>query len=84
VRPLFHWPRFKVPRSAAASLGKWGDFVERRGQAPVANSTQVRYAFTDRFRFRSEKAARELGYTISPLEPAIGDAIAWFKANGML
>ena len=77
-------PRFKVPRFAASLLGKWGDFVEWRGKAPVVNSTQVRYAFTDRFRFKSGKAARELGYTISPLEPAIGDAITWFKANGML
>ena len=77
-------PRFKVPRFAAALFGKWGDFVERRGQEPIVNTTQIRYAFTDRFRFKSEKAARELGYTISPLEPAISDAIAWFKANGML
>ena len=35
------------------------------------NSTQIRYAFTDRFRFKSDKAARELGYTVSPLEPAL-------------
>lgn len=77
-------PRFKVPRFAASLLGKWGDFVERRGNEPIVNTTQIRYAFTDRFRFQSEKAARELGYTISPLEPAISDAIAWFQANGML
>jgi dihydroflavonol-4-reductase len=63
-------PRFKVPRFAASLFGKWGDLVER--------------AFTNRFRFKSEKAARELGYTISPLEPAISDAITWFKANRML
>ena len=77
-------PRFKIPRSAAALLGKWGDFLERVGKEPIVNTTQIRYAFTDRFRFTSGKAARELGYTISPLEPAIGDAITWFQANGML
>ena len=77
-------PRFKVPRPLAAAFGRFGDFVEKRGKDPLVNSTQIRYAFTDRFRFKSEKAARELGYTIGPLEPAIADAIAWFRANRML
>ena len=77
-------PRFQIPHAVAKLVGKWGDFVERRGKDPLVNSTQIRYAFTDRFRFKSDKAARELGYTVSPLEPAIADAIAWFKANGML
>lgn len=80
VRP----PRFQIPHAVAKLVGKWGDFVERRGKDPLVNSTQIRYAFTDRFRFKSDKAARELGYTVSPLEPAIAAAIAWFKANGML
>jgi dihydroflavonol-4-reductase len=80
VRP----PRFRVPRAAAWLVGAWGDFVERRGKEPIVNSTQIRYAYTDRFRFTSAKAERELGYRIGPLEPAIVDAIAWFRANGML
>ncbi len=77
-------PRLRVPRPAAWALGKWGDLVERLGKEPIVNSTQIRYAYTDRFRFRSEKAAAELGYAVSPLEPAIRDAVAWFRANGML
>ena len=77
-------PRFKIPQRVAALVGRWGDFVEKRGKDPLVNSTQIRYAFTDRFRFKSDKAARELAYTISPLEPAIADAIAWFRANKML
>ena len=77
-------PRFKVPRAVATVVGKWGDFLERRGKDPIVNSTQIRYAFTDKFRFQSEKAARELGYSVSPLEPAIADAITWFRANGIL
>jgi dihydroflavonol-4-reductase len=77
-------PRFQVPARIAKLVGKWGDFVERRGGDPLVNSTQIRYAFTDKFRFKSDKAARELGYTVSPLEPAIADAIAWFRANRML
>ena len=77
-------PRFDVPKPIAWLVGRWGDLVERRGGDPVVNSTQVRYAFTDRFRFRSDKAIRELGYTISPIEPAIRDAIDWFRAHGLL
>lgn len=77
-------PRLPVPRPLAWALGKWGDLVERRGGAPIVNSTQIRYAYTDRFRFRSDKARAELGYEVSPLEPAIRDAIAWFRAHGIL
>jgi dihydroflavonol-4-reductase len=77
-------PRLRVPRAAAWLFGKWGDLVERMGRDPVVNSTQIRYAYTDRFRFRSDRAARELGYQVGPLEPALRDAIAWFRAHGML
>ena len=77
-------PRFAVPRPAAWLVGKWGDLVEKRGGEPLVNSTQIRYAFTDRFRFKSDKAARELGYVVGPLETAVRDAIAWFRAHHML
>jgi dihydroflavonol-4-reductase len=77
-------PRLRVPRPVAWVVGRWGDLVERRGKEPIVNSTQIRYAFTDKFRFASGKAAAELGYEPGPLEPAIRDAIAWFRANGML
>jgi len=77
-------PRLRVPQPAAWLFGKWGDLVERRGKVPVVNSTQIRYAYTDKFRFKSDKAARELGYQCGPLEPALRDAIDWFRAHGML
>jgi dihydroflavonol-4-reductase len=77
-------PRFRIPATVAKLVGRWGDFVESRGKDPIVNSTQIRYAFTDKFRFKSDKAARELGYTFGPLEPAIDDAITWFRANRML
>ena len=80
VRP----PLLPAPRLVARLVGKWGDLVEARGGEPVVNSTQVRYAYTDRFRFASTKAARELGYSYGPLEPAIRDALDWFRARGML
>jgi dihydroflavonol-4-reductase len=77
-------PRLRIPAPVARLVGTWGDFLERRGKDPLVNSTQIRYAFTDRFRFKSDKAARELGYQVSPLEPAIDDAIRWFRAHAML
>lgn len=77
-------PRFGAPRALAALLGRWGDFVERRGGEPVVNSTQVRYAYTDQFRFSSAKAQRDLDYMYGPLDAAIRDAVEWFRAHGML
>ena len=74
-------PRAARIRLAARQVGR---LRRARGREPLLNSTQVRYAYTDKFRFASTKAARELGYTFSPLEPAIRDALAWFRAHGML
>ncbi len=77
-------PRFAVPHAIARLVGMWGDFQERRGKDPIVNGTQIRYAYTDKFRFKSEKAAKELGYTFGPLEPAIDDALIWFRSHGLL
>ncbi len=81
VRP----PRFGVPRSVASMIGRFGDLKERLGGGePLVNSTTVRYAFTPGFQFSSAKAIAELDYTFGPIAPAITDAIAWFRAHGML
>ncbi len=77
-------PRFGVPHLAARAAGWWGDRAEARGKRTLITSTTVRYAYTDRFRFSAAKAIRDLGYAASPIEPAIADAIAWFRARGML
>ena len=34
--------------------------------------------------YSSDKAKRELGYASRPVRSAIEDAVAWFRANGML
>jgi dihydroflavonol-4-reductase len=77
-------PRFRVPRAVARVVGLAGDVVEKLGRDPLVNSTQIRYAFTDRFRFTCAKAQRELGYTYGALDVAMRDALAWFRAHGML
>jgi len=80
VRP----PRLRVPQPIAWLIGKYGDFVESRGKEPLVNSVQIRYAYSDKFRFTADKAKRELGYTIGSLDVAIRDALAWFRGHGML
>lgn len=77
-------PRLRVPRAGAWLFGKWGDLVEWAGREPVVNSMQIRYAYTDRFRFRSDKAARELGYRVRELEGTLKETVAWFREHGML
>jgi dihydroflavonol-4-reductase len=78
-------PRLGVPRLAALALGKGGDLYQRlTGKEPLVNSTQARYAYTDRFQFTHERARRELGYRHGPVDVAIADALAWFRGHGML
>jgi len=81
VRP----PRLGMPRLLAAAVGRFGDLVERVStREPLLNSTTVRYAYTDRFRFSHAKAARELDHAPGPIEPAIVDAIAWMRARSIM
>lgn len=78
-------PARRVPRWVAAVLGLVGDAQERlSGREPLINSVVVRYAFCPDFQFSSDRARAELGYASGPIEPAIADAIAWFRGRGML
>jgi dihydroflavonol-4-reductase len=78
-------PRLRAPRWALRLIGMGGDLIEAITRSePLANSMTVAYADCTTFQFTSEKAKRELGYAAGPIEPAIRDAIAWFKRNGML
>ena len=80
VRP----PRFGIPKPVAILVGRYGDWQEARGKRAVVNSTQVKYAFTDQFRFTSRRAEAELDYHYGPIETAIADALAWFRDHGMI
>ncbi len=53
------------------------------GVAPLVTRDHLRMARKTMF-FSSAKAVRELGYTFRPPEPAIADAVAWFRAMGYL
>ncbi len=78
-------PRRRLPYPVAWIGGKAGDLLEVfTDRETTVNSMSVGYAFTDRYRFRSDKAVRELGYVVAPIEPAIRNAVKWFRAQGMI
>ncbi|MES2642942.1 MAG: NAD-dependent epimerase/dehydratase family protein [Myxococcota bacterium] len=78
-------PTRVLPGWIARGFGLAGDVQEKlTGSEPMLNSVTVRYGYCKSFQFSSAKAEQELGYTHGPIEPAIADAIAWFRASGML
>ncbi len=78
-------PRRRLPYPVAWGAGKAGDLFEvLTGRDATVNSMSVGYAFTERYRYRSDKAVRELAYVVADVEPAIRDAVRWFRARGMI
>ena len=78
-------PKMNLPKSAAMLTGYFYDLKERiSGRADVLNSNTIRWAYEKNFVFSSEKAKKELGYNISPLDESIGICIDWFRDNGVL
>lgn len=78
-------PRFALPRIVARMAGWAGDLAEKvTGRESLINSVTIAYAYCKGYRFSSEKAKAALGYAPGPIEPAIADALAWFRANGHL
>jgi len=77
--------RLIIPRPLALPVGWVGDLRQFiTGREADINSVTVRYAYLTGYQFSSEKAKKELSYVIGPLEPAIRDAIDWFRAHKMV
>jgi dihydroflavonol-4-reductase len=53
------------------------------GHAPMMTRDHLKMARKKMF-FSSAKAVDELGYRPRPVRVAVEDAVAWFRANGML
>ena len=53
------------------------------GIPPMMTRDHIKMARQKMF-YSSAKAMRELGYAPRPLRAAVEDAVAWFRANGML
>lgn len=78
-------PSRRIPRPLAQIAGLAGDIAAWFAPDRVElNSNTVRWGYNQRYIFTSDKAKRELGYTVSPLKGAVRDAIDWFRARGML
>jgi hopanoid-associated sugar epimerase len=58
----------------------WGQLT---GKEPMLTRDALKMARYKMF-FSSERAKAELGYTYRPWQQAVGDALDWFKARGMI
>jgi dihydroflavonol-4-reductase len=75
-------PRIRLPRALVYPLALGAETVARfTRREPFATLDGLRMAKYKMF-FTSAKAERELGYTSRPIEEALRDALAWFRARG--
>lgn len=77
-------PRLRVPHGVLFPVAVGAELAARfTGREPLITLDGVRMSRKKMY-FRSEKAARELGYRPRPACEAIVDAVNWFRANGYL
>ena len=77
-------PRIQLPEAVvwpAAAVMEW--FAQLTGIPPMMTRDHLKMARKKMF-YSSAKAIAELGYHPRPVRLAVEDAIAWFKAHGML
>jgi dihydroflavonol-4-reductase len=77
-------PRIRLPIAPLMPLA-WvlERIAEHNGKTPLMTPDVLAMARKKMF-FSSAKAQRELGYAPRPAEAAVADALAWFRAQGML
>ena len=79
-----HPPRLRLPIAAVWPVACIMETIARRsGGEPRVTRDSLRMARKKMF-YSSAKAAAELGYAPRPTRQALTDAIAWFRAAGML
>lgn len=77
-------PTVKLPRAPIFPLAYAAELVARvTGREPFATVDGLRMARYRMF-FSSAKAERDLGYTARPYRAALADALAWFRAAGLV
>jgi len=77
-------PTVSLPRGPLFPLAWGAEAVARvTGREPFLTADALRMAGYRMF-FTSAKAEAELGYTARPYPKAIADALAWFRAAGMI
>ncbi|MCS6892751.1 MAG: SDR family NAD(P)-dependent oxidoreductase [Rhodovarius sp.] len=77
-------PPFRLPRLPLYPLAYVAEAIARlTGREPMLTVDGLTMA-GQRMYFSSAKAQRELGFTARPWQQAVEEAIAWFRAEGML
>ncbi|MCX7932510.1 MAG: SDR family NAD(P)-dependent oxidoreductase [Rhodovarius sp.] len=77
-------PPFRLPRLPLYPLAYLAEAIARlTGREPMLTVDGLTMA-GQRMYFSSAKAQRELGFTARPWQQAVEEAIAWFRAEGML
>jgi dihydroflavonol-4-reductase len=77
-------PRIEIPEALVWPAAWFMEGLARlTGIPPMMTRDHIRMARHKMF-YSSARAMRELGYTPRPLRTAIEEAVAWFRANGML
>jgi dihydroflavonol-4-reductase len=77
-------PKIEVPEALLWPAAWLMEGLARlTGIPPMMTRDHIKMARHKMF-YSSAKAMRELGYAPRPLRAAIEDAVAWFRANGML
>jgi farnesol dehydrogenase len=76
-------PRFNLPAGAAALIGRAEYLLaEWFGREPRLLTHEVARVYTRSWTLDSARAARELGYTITPLEEGLARLVAWLRQEG--
>jgi dihydroflavonol-4-reductase len=77
-------PRVRLPRAPLYPLALFAEgFARVSRREPLLTRDALAMARSRLF-FSSARAEGELGYRARPYGEAIGDALAWFAAEGML
>ncbi len=77
-------PKVRLPIAVVLPIAYVAEAWARlTGKEPLATVDGVKLARKMMF-FTWDKAARELGYAPRPVDDALRDAIAWFRAEGLL
>jgi dihydroflavonol-4-reductase len=78
-------PKIKLPVGAILPLAYAAEAYARifKGRDPFVTVDGLKLARKRMF-FSKDKAVRDLGYTARPVDEALRDAIAWFRASGAL
>lgn len=69
---------FYIPRWACITVGKLGDWLERRGKQNLFTSRNVRQLLVEEY-YDDSRARRELGLTCTPLEMSIKEFFAYHE-----